>query len=107
MNHYTQSSCRALINAYWSVNLTLWKGKGCPDQADLEIIIEGKPKKKFKSENIMGRGNQVASRVRRFLVRNCPDQAADRMEQILNFMQREMNEDEEDSCDKPNCFCGN
>jgi len=94
MNRYTQSSVRALCSGQWSVSLTLWKGIGCPDQADLEIIIEGKPKKKFKSENIMGRGNQVASRVRRFLVRNCPNQAADRMEDILNFMQREMNEKE-------------
>ena len=90
MSQYTQSSARALCSAYWSVSLTLWKGTGCPNQADLEIIIEGNPKKKFKSENIMGRGNQVASRVRRFLVRNCPDKAEERMEDILNFMQREM-----------------
>jgi hypothetical protein len=60
-------------------------------QATLEIIMNtSKGKKKFLAENIMGRGDKVAPKVTKFLLRHNPSMAVERMETIYNFMEREL-----------------
>ena len=63
-------------------------------QATLEIVLNTtKGRKKFIAENIMGRGDIVAPKVTKFLLRHNPSMAVERMETIFNFMQRELNMD--------------